>query len=332
MALKLFSKPRAKRNNKRVPTPIPESPKRRAYEPVPPLELDPDPGRLMVQLGQYGRILAGQTPAAHPQTASLKQAAMDAIDQGFALVPEGCVSLPQTISDYPGCPELDIETPAFLLAKHAVTNEQFYRFVSAGGYENLSLWPEDIWPHLIDFKDFSGRPGPRYWREGAPDRARLDHPVVGICFYEAAAFACWAGMRLPDEAEWQMAASWRIRSTAHVLHRYPWGDAFDLSRCNLWGSGVGDTVPVSAYEEGASPNGVLQLVGNTWEWTSADFEVTDDEGNPVVGDMVLKSVRGGAYDTYFPAQATSCYRTGLPTLMRAHNVSFRCALAADAVP
>ena len=188
------------------------------------------------------------------------------------------------------------------------------------------MWTEDIWPHLIEFKDQTGSHGPRFWRDGRHDRRITDHPVVGISYYEAEAYARWAGYRLPTSAEWQMAANWRIRSSAHVLRRYPWGDAFDTRKCNLWASNVGHTVPVQAYEEGAAPNGVLQLIGNAWEWTDGDYEVQDDAHRVVVGDMVLKEIRGGAFDTYFPAQATSSFRTGLASLRRMHNVGFRCVV------
>ena len=123
-----------------------------------------------------------------------------------------------------------------------------------------------------------------------------------------------------------MAASWRIRSSANVLRRYPWGDALDHQRCNIWASSVGQTVPVDQFASGAAPNGVLQLIGNVWEWTASDFEVTDETGQPIIGEMIMKSIRGGAFDTYFAAQATSCFRTGLASLIRAHNVGFRCAM------
>ncbi len=91
-------------------------------------------------------------------------------------------------------------------------------------------------------------------------------------------------------------------------------------------AGIGETVPVDEFESGAAPNGVLQLVGNVWEWTASDLDITDPQGHPLVGDMLLKSIRGGAFDTYFPAQATSFFRTGLASLARAHNVGFRCVM------
>jgi iron(II)-dependent oxidoreductase len=301
----------------------------RHYQPARQSKLPEDELVRYFQQERYGLITAHPHKwQNHPKGKQIQQAAMEAIDNGFALVPEGFVSLPQTINDAPGCPEESIETDPYLLARYAVTCQQFQHFVDDGSYERLELWPEEIWPHLIDFVDQTGNPGPRFWRQGRHDHRLAHHPVTGICYYEAIAYARWAGYRIPTEAEWQMAASWRIRSSAQVLRRYPWGDALDTNRCNLWSSAVNFTTPVDAYPSGAAPNGVQQLIGNVWEWTDADFQVTDEEGRTVIGDMLLKSIRGGAFDTYFPNQATSFFRTGLPTLTRAHNVGFRCALNA----
>lgn len=335
MALRLFSRRQAE------PPPPPVPPQRQPeprqvrapapYEPADPIELNPDPLLRCIQLERFGIITARRDQwRNHVGAQAVLEAAVRAIDEQFALVPEGFVSLPQTVSGDPGSPEVDVETHAFLLQQHAVTNAQYQNFVDAGGYEDLEYWPKDIWPHIIDFRDQTHTAGPRYWRNGRHNKALANHPVVGICFYEAAAYARWAGFRLPEETEWQMAASWRIRSSANVLRRYPWGDALDIRRCNIWASGVGTTVPVTYHESGAAPNGVLQLIGNVWEWTASDFEVTDDEGRTVVGDMLMKSIRGGAFDTYFPFQATSGFRTGASSLMRMHNIGFRCALDLEA--
>lgn len=297
------------------------------YEPAETMPLDADELTRHLQLERYGIVAAtAERWRKHPQLQAALVRVNKALDREFAIVPEGCVCLPQTVNDAPGCPEMDVETAPFLLACSTVTDARFQKFVDDGGYDDLELWPEDIWPHLIDFKDLTGRPAPRFWKNGRHNKTRSQHPVVGICYYEAAAYARWAGYRLPTEAEWQVAASWRIRSSAYVLRRYPWGDALDTQRCNIWASGLAKTTAVHDYEAGAAPNGVRQLVGNVWEWTASDFEVTDDQGRPVVGDMLMKSIRGGAFDTYFPAQATSCFRTGLASLVRAHNVGFRCAL------
>ncbi|HWL92123.1 MAG TPA: SUMF1/EgtB/PvdO family nonheme iron enzyme [Phycisphaerae bacterium] len=290
------------------------------------IELNPDPLHQAVQLERYGFLVVHrQDFNEHADVDKVCLAACERVDDMFAIVPEGFATLPRTLHDEPGQQEETIETPAFLLAKHCVTNLQYQKFVEAGGYAQLDLWPNDLWPHLIDFKDLTETPGPRFWQHGRPHKQLLDHPVVGVSQFEAAAYAKWAGFRLPTEAEWQMAASWRIRSVANTLRRYPWGDALEISRCNIWSSARGKTVAVDDYDSGGAPNGVLQLIGNVWEWTASDFDVTDEGGGPVVGDMHMASIRGGAFDTYFPTQATSTFRTGLASLARPHNVGFRLA-------
>jgi len=297
------------------------------YTPADKPSLPGDPLAQALHAGRLGLIVAQPDRwRDQPDYAAVRERTLLAVDDQFALVPEGLVSIPATIFDEPGGPETDVETQPFLLARCAVTNADFQHFVDAGGYEDLSLWPEEIWAHLISLKDQTGLPGPRFWQQGRHDKRLARHPVVGVCYYEALAYAQWAGYRLPDEAEWQMAATWRIRSAATAQRRYPWGDGLDVTCCNIWASGHGGTLPVDACAGGAAPNGVLQLIGNTWEWTSSDFESTDREGRKVVGDTLMKCIRGGAFDTYFPWQATGDFRTAANCLARYHNIGFRCAM------
>ena len=298
------------------------------FEPAARTTLESDPVNQCLQLERYAWLIAHRNEWA--EHAGLEKACAKAraqIDDLFAIVPEGFATMPESLSDEAGGPETTVDTDAFLLSRYPVTNAQYQNFVDAGAYEDLDLWPEQIWPHLIDFKDQTEQAAPRYWRECRHDRPLAEHPVVGVSIYEATAYAKWAGYRLPTESEWQMAATWRIRSEANVMRRYPWGDAFDTQRCNVWASRVGRTAQVDAYPDGAAPNGVLQLIGNVWEWTSSDLNLVNDEGGVIVGDMRMSAVRGGAFDTYFHAQATSIFRTGLMNMARAGNVGFRCGLS-----
>lgn len=306
--------------------PSPRTPQR-DYSPAEARALPEDTLARALHLHRYGHVLAHPEPwQRHPQIAAGLEQAARAIDDTFALVPDGIVTIPMTIFDQAGQPERDALVDSYLLARYCVTNAEYQCFVDDGGYEALEHWPEDIWPHLIDFQDHTGRPGPALWRDGRHDKRLAQHPVVGVCFYEAAAYASWAGYRLPSEAEWQMAAGWRLRTEAATERRYPWGDSLELDCCNIWSSDHGGTLPVDACPNGAASNGVRQLIGNVWEWTRSDFEASDREGRKVVGDMLLKVIRGGAFDTYFPWQATSNFRSGLACLARFHNVGFRCAL------
>jgi iron(II)-dependent oxidoreductase len=126
-------------------------------------------------------------------------------------------------------------------------------------------------------------PHPQFWRhEGAGDWSvvrfghRLDlteaatgaQPVQHVCWYEADAFARWAGKRLPTETEWEYAASWGPDA---VKRRYPWGDTDpDDARANL-GQTRSGPVATDSRPGGASAWGVEQMVGDVWEWTSSDF-------------------------------------------------------------
>jgi iron(II)-dependent oxidoreductase len=281
----------------------------------------------MCQQERYSAILqsAGRWME-HPEGPSILSFCEEMLEEHMALVPAGIVSIALTLEAEPSDPEEEIEVSPFYLDISAVTNEQFQRFVDADGYYELEFWPKDIWPHLIELKDVTGCPGPGHWRHGRHDERLARHPVVGVSWYEAQAYALWVGKRLPTEAEWQMAASWSIKSSADILRRYPWGDTMDNTKCNIWSSRVGATVPVDAYTSGAAPNHVLQLVGNVWEWTDTSLDITDEEGRRIIGEMPMHVVRGGAFDTYFETQATSQFRSGAIALARAHNTGFRCAL------
>ncbi len=123
-----------------------------------------------------------------------------------------------------------------------------------------------------------------------------------------------------------MVASWHINSSADLMRRFPWGDAMDNTRCNVWSSHRGGPIVVTEYPSGAAPNQVLQLVGNVWEWTNGEYMLSDDQGRPIVGEMPMHAIRGGAFDTYFEIQTTSQFRTGLIALARMHNTGFRCAM------
>jgi len=297
------------------------------FEPAPAEPLDADPLRAMLQLERYCVILRDrEVLAQHAEGDLLMNEAVRCLEGRMALVPTGIVTIPQTLSAQPGDNEEDIDVNPFLLEVRAVSNDQFQKFVDAECYEDLDLWPKDIWPHLIELHDLTGKPGPRYWRDGRHDRRLSRHPVVGISWFEANAYARWIGQRLPTEAEWQMAASWHIKSSADILRRFPWGDAMDITRCNIWSTGKAGTCPVEEFHSGAAPNRVLQLIGNVWEWTSTEFNSADDNGCVVFGEMPMYTIRGGSFDTYFESQATAEFRTGQISLARAHNVGFRCAM------
>jgi gamma-glutamyl hercynylcysteine S-oxide synthase len=114
------------------------------------------------------------------------------------------------------------------------------------------------------------------WR-WAPPQGREQHPVTWVSLDEARAYAAWASLLLPTEAQWQRAAE------GPQENAWPWGSDFDPHRCN---GDSPDTTPVDAFPAGASAEGVLDLCGNVWEWTESE---RDD------GHMRYVMVRGGCH-------------------------------------
>lgn len=257
--------------------------------------------------------------------------ARETLEDRMALVPEGQVTLArpdsERIDDRDTAEEQRFVQPLFL-DRYPVTNARYHQFVKADGYQQMPLWDPQIWPAVLDFVDASGSPGPRFWKNGKFARGEAEHPVVGVSWYEAAAYARWVGKRLPSEAEWVKAANWPVPLSEEQQwqRKFPWGDTMDRQRCNLWGSGPGRIVAVTEYASGVSVGGVYQLIGNVWEWTSGMFGVVTADGEELSLPMPMKSIRGGAFDTYFENQATCQFESGENPLARKHNIGFRCAL------
>jgi iron(II)-dependent oxidoreductase len=250
----------------------------------------------------------------------------------MALVPEGIVD----VEGWHGDETADdlnsrlVRVEAIYLDRYAVSNQDYEQFVAAGGYEDMALWDEEIWPGVLDFVDRTEEPGPRFWAQGRCPAGKERHPVVGVSWYEAAAFARWVGKRLPSDPEWVKAATWPIPAgeARPTQRKFPWGDSPDCSLANLWASGIGDTAPVDSYPGGASVGQALQLVGNVWEWTGNNFISWNSSASRLELPKALKSIRGGAFDTYFTNHAACQFQSGENPLARKHNVGFRCAVSA----
>jgi iron(II)-dependent oxidoreductase len=281
-----------------------------------------------------GRVALLLRPQIAPNLSDSElQQAQDGLDEVMAIVPEGpvivrarCFELLDENSAARGEKLINVE--GLFLDRYTVSNRDYLEFLEDGGYEQMSLWDEAIWPAVLGFTDKIGQPGPKFWENGAFPRGKDDHPVVGVSWYEASAYARWAGKRLPSDAEWVKAGSWPVVTGGDrpVQRRFPWGDSMDRKRTNIWGSGYDATIPVHALPEGASVNGVLQLVGNVWEWTSTPFGAWEPAGLKIETPMPLKSIRGGAFDSYFDTQTHCQFQSGAGPLERKHNIGFRCAL------
>ena len=317
------------------PPPVPKPVVRPRHEPVDPNDTGALVGQMLAQ-GRYGLLLRPQIAGnlSHEQLARGRAA----LEQGMALVPEGEVVLGRIDDalddgrleddEVAACEGRVVRAACFFLDRYPVTNRQFYEFVAGGGYEQIALWDKTIWTAVLDFVDRTGEPGPRFWKQGCYEAGQEDHPVVGVSWYEAGAYARWLGKRLPTDAEWVKAGSWPVPLSAstRVQRKYPWGDTMDRSRANLWGSGPNTTVPVDQFPEGVSVGGVYQLIGNVWEWTRGDVRPAELMNQDLVLETPMKSVRGGAFDTYFDNQATCQFQSGEVPMARKQNIGFRCAV------
>lgn len=188
-------------------------------------------------------------------------------------------------------------------------------------------------------------PAPILWEH--PDWSAPDHPVVGVEWYEASAYAAWRGCRLPSEEQWEWAASWDPRT--RTKRRYPWGDDWSADRClnaelllgqsiksrdewieRFWNGGAGarlGTLERVGLRDDASPFGVRMMSGHVWEWTRDRYRRADTVGgdvNEAPCDAI--AVRGGSWvDDWNSCRST--YRTwSRPDAWRfgPTDIGFRC--------
>lgn len=173
---------------------------------------------------------------------------------------------------------------SFALDVHPVTNEQFVRFLDFMGGEK-----DQNYNDLIRLKDSRiNRSGGRLSIESGYSK----HPVVGVTWYGAVAYAKWVGKRLPTEAEWEVAARGGLENSL-----YPTGDNIEKSQANFFSS---DTTKVLSYAP--NPYGIYDMVGNVYEWCQDwygynYYEVSEQEPQNPRGPLqgVYRVLRGGCW-------------------------------------
>lgn len=201
------------------------------------------------------------------------------------LIPAGPFLMGSDQGEVVEAPQHSIYLPDYNIGKYPVTNAQYEEFVK-----------------------YTKHPAPQKggWFGKVPPKDKLDHPVVGVSWYDALAYCQWLSQqsnhlyRLPTEAEWEKAA----RGTDGQL--YPWGNEWDADRCNCAAT---QTAPVTAYLAGQSPYTCCDMIGNVWEWTSTlwgmnllessfpyPYQFDDGREDLTMDTSYHRLFRGGCFD------------------------------------
>jgi ergothioneine biosynthesis protein EgtB len=233
-------------------------------------------------------------------------------------------------------PEHKVYLQPFKIDVAPVTNGKFIKFIEDGGYEDYRYWLADGWELVTD----QGWKAPLYWEYKKEDdvwikkdfrginKIETEEPVTNVSYYEADAYARWAGLRLPTEAEWEKAASWN--EDLQIKTIYPWGDEKPTYKnANLMESCLWAPTKVGSYPAGKSYYGCHQMIGDVWEWTSSEYvlyprfksrfsEYTDK------WSINQKVLRGGSFATP-SSQIRNSYRNYFKPYERIPFAGFRCA-------
>jgi ergothioneine biosynthesis protein EgtB len=224
----------------------------------------------------------------------------------------------------------------FAIDKAPVSVGDYLQFMRSGGYRDFHWWFSEGW-EVVNREHWQS---PMYWElhdgewmirdfsglQKATDRS--DEPVCHVSFFEASAFAKWAGKRLPTEGEWEKAACYDSRSGDR--NAFPWGDTSPATeKANLFENGLWSAAPTGAFPNGANSYGCQQMIGDVWEWTTSDyvpypgFKSEFDEYNDkwFVNQKVL---RGGSFATP-QVHIRSTYRNFFHAHERWMTSGFRCA-------
>ncbi|MCH8292693.1 formylglycine-generating enzyme family protein [Candidatus Poribacteria bacterium] len=241
-----------------------------------------------------------EKPILHAQTGDPQPT----VPKDMVRIPAGEFQMGSNDADSDEKPVHTVYVDAFFMDTHEVTVGQYKRFISATGHRALPDWVSKYSP---------------------TDR----HPVVGISWHDAMAYAQWAGKRLPTEAEWEYAARGGLAGK-----EYPWGDTLTHDNANYPGTGGRDqwkyTAPVGSFP--ANGYGLYDMAGNVWEWCldeyDKDFYANSESRNPVAGGVsisdIIKSynnsskirvVRGGTFTPCASPTAAGTIRLTPATVM-----------------
>ena len=241
--------------------------------------------------------------------------AMSEPPQGMVLIPAGEFTMgtddPQASDDQR--PARKVNVDAFYIDKYEVTNAQFQEFILEDGYNKREYWTKAGWDFIqkerylyIDIARVPYRIESPLGFDGNDVSTEPDHPVIGVSWYEASAYAEWAGKRLPTEVEWEKAAR------GMDARLYPWGNTFDFMKLNYFPHHE-KLLPVGSFPKGANMFGVLDMAGSVAEWCADNLQ----------GEKT-KAVRGGSWNS-IRRHLRCAYRIEKSPAYRYYTVGFRCA-------
>lgn len=229
-------------------------------------------------------------------------------------------------------PRHRVEVRSFAIDRDMTTNAEYAQFVDAGGYHRREWWSPEGWA----WRERANVERPLYWDDRGGERRFFDDgqrhpdaPVSNVSWYEAEAYACFAGKRLPTEFEWEAAAAYdpQLRRT----RAHPWGDGpFQPQHANAalaqWG-----TSAVGAYPAGDAASGMHDPTGNVWQWTSSEFQgypgfvaYPYPEYSQAWFDGDHRVARGGSWYTWPDVLRTS-FRNFFRRDFRLGFIGIRCA-------
>lgn len=281
-------------------SPQPPEPEAQSNETIPPPPLEPAPTpteEVPVPPAEEPTPVEAEEPVPEV-TATPEEPTSRHTD--LVYIPPACYEMGGSDGDFDERPRHEVCISGFFIDRIEVSNAAYQVCVEAG----------------------ECRPGDRYPRR--PTLAEPSHPVVGVSWVDSDRYCRWAGMRLPTDAEWELAAG------GTDGRRYPWGnEPHTCERAVYAHCAPHSTVPVDSYPEGASPYGVLHMAGNAWEWVwdwwSSGYyrrSPRQDPTGPEVGRM--RSIRGGCWNRSYVHLRVEDRDSGVVGL-RNNHVGFRCA-------
>ena len=209
-------------------------------------------------------------------------------------------------------PQHTLYLPDYYMARTPVTDAQYAAFVETTGHRQ-----------------------PKHWKGRKPPSGKEDHPVVYVSWHDAIAYCDWLAeatgkpYRLPSEAEWEKGAR---GSDGRI---YPWGNLWDAERCNSAEGGEGDTTPVGAYPEGASPYGLLDMAGNVWELTRSVFKnypYDPEDGREDLEAEGHRVIRGSAFPSGRRVVRSAGRNRFVRCASRVEDVGFRVVVSPGSPP